>query len=383
MAYEVDQAGRQDFACLNVKSNRQWPDLCEFNEEKKDDHLMLNIAIVGMGWAGQRQLEAIRELGRKVSVECLVDSDAAFLKSFMAGLDVQKIYTSYQDALNDVQVDAVSICTPHRLHHPMALAAFDAGKHVLVEKPMAMNVIEATEMIEAANKNSLRLYVAENNCYTPAAHFLHHALRVTKLIGEVTAVHYASGFRARNFGYPGRRAWLTDPRAGGTGTWMLHGIHSIAQIRYLFGEVQTIYLKEHKATSFQRHDIEGTLSGLLTFDSGISLSIVQTSETRLGPDLNGYTIYGDSGVLRATKQHYQIDYADGGDETGPQEAPFEPAELSEYAQEMEAFADYITGINEGPTTGESERRSLAVVQAGYESVATGQPIHIGTRFGDI
>jgi predicted dehydrogenase len=57
--------------------------------------------------------------------------------------------------------------------------------------------------------------------------------------------------------------------------------------------------------------------------------------------------------------------------------------LSEYAQEMEAFADYVAGVSVGPTTGESERRSLAIVQAGYESAQSGQPVNLRRRFGNL
>ena len=57
--------------------------------------------------------------------------------------------------------------------------------------------------------------------------------------------------------------------------------------------------------------------------------------------------------------------------------------LSSYAQEIEAFADYVAGISEGPTTGYSERRSLAIIQAGYESARTGKPVHLEERFGEL
>ncbi|MFH1084151.1 MAG: Gfo/Idh/MocA family oxidoreductase, partial [Chloroflexota bacterium] len=284
-------------------------------------------------------------------------------------------------ALADPDIDAVSICTPHPLHAPMAIAAAQAGKHVLVEKPMATTVDEATAMLAAARANRVTLYVAENAAYTPMARRLRQLVASGECIGELTHASYASGFRAPDFGYPGRRGWLTMPAEGGTGTWMLHGIHSMAQLRYILGEVRAVYMQEHKASSFRRREIEGTMSGLLTLESGVSVAVLQTSETRLRGDLRGYVLYGDAGIVRGLDEGYQAYDADGSAAGGL--VPYGPEEPSAYALELEAFADAVAGVAPGPTDGLSERRSLAVVQAGYESAQTGRAIVLRERFGEI
>ncbi|MFH1084501.1 MAG: Gfo/Idh/MocA family oxidoreductase, partial [Chloroflexota bacterium] len=104
---------------------------------------MLRLAIVGVGWAGHRQALAVGELGRKVSLAALMDSDPAHLAVMARELGVARTFSDYRAALADPDIDAVSICTPHPLHAPMAIAAAQAGKHVLVEKPMATTVDEA------------------------------------------------------------------------------------------------------------------------------------------------------------------------------------------------------------------------------------------------
>ncbi len=339
---------------------------------------MLRIAIIGVGWAGTRHIQAIQELGRKVRVDCLVDNDADFLGAKAEEFGVQKTYTNFQAALTDPGIDAVSICTPHTLHCPMALAAAEAKKHILCEKPISLTVAEATQMIEAAEKHGVKLYVAENEPYTAMAKCLREIAQTGKYIGELTFASMVKGFRAQEYGYPGRRAWLALPELGGTGTWMLHGIHSIAHLRYIFGDVETVYLQQHRASSFARTDLEGTVSGLLTLKRGAHVSVVQTCETRLSHNLGGFIIHGDQGSIRASRDGYQI-FND--DHQNPSLIPYPAEVLSAYAQEMEAFADYVTGVAVGPTTGESERRSLAVVQAGYESVQSGQPVNLQERFG--
>jgi len=343
---------------------------------------MIRIAIVGIGWAGARQVEAARELGNDVSVECLVDSDAAHLRAAASDLGIRKTYTTVGEALEDPEIDAVSICAPHRYHCDLAIQAAERGKHVLCEKPIALTVEDATRMIEACDKAGVRLYVAENASYTPKARFLRDVVRNGKYIGEVAAAAVVNGFRGVPYGYPGRREWLANPEKGGTGTWMLHGIHAMAQLRYVFGEVDTVYMGEHHAGSFGRTDIEGTVHGLLTMKDGYSVSVIQTCEVRLKADLKRYVIHGDRGTVWGWDDSWRV-YGTGKQGDRVQEFGYPQAELSEYALELAAFAAYVNLRVEGPTTGRSERRSLAIVQAGYESMRSGQPVNLTERFGEI
>lgn len=336
---------------------------------------MIRLAIVGLGWAGQRQLAAVAELGRKITVTCLMDTDEQHLPQVAPEVDLSRV-SDYDALLGDPKIDAVSICVPHNFHAAMAIAAAEVGKHVLVEKPMATTVADANRMVAAARANGMKLYIAENASYTARARFLRGVVTERLLIGELTAAAVVSGFRAPNFGYPGRRAWLTDPTQGGTGTWMLHGVHTVAELRYILGEVATVYMREHKTDSFERRELEGTMSGLLTLESGLSVSILQSSETKFYGDSGGYMLYGEQGLIRAGQNGYQLFNEENKDMAVPM-LPYPPQTLSSYALEMEAFADYIADRAVGPTTGESERQSLAVVQAGYESVATGMPVMVG------
>ncbi len=342
---------------------------------------MLRIAILGVGWAGTRHVEAIRELGRNMTVHCLVDSDADHLRTKAEELGVQRTYKDVGDALADPEVDAVSICLPHSLHCEVALAAARVGKHVLIEKPMALTVEEATRMIEVAEAVGVKLYVAENVPYSPMSAFLRETVRSGSYIGEMVAASVVKGFRGVPYGYHGRRAWLSTPEIGGTGTWMLHGIHSVAQLRFVLGEVETVYMGEHHARSFTPTGLEGTMSGLLTMKRGFRVALLQTCEVRLRGKLGGYVLHGDRGSIWASEEGCEVFSEELGER--PVHLNYPEAALSSYALEMDAFADYVTCGVEGPTTGRSERRSLAVVQAGYESVRSGQPVGLKARFGDL
>ena len=119
---------------------------------------------------------------------------------------MDKTYPDYREALADPAVDAVSICLPHALHVNVAVAAAQAGKHVLCEKPMAMSVEEATRMIEAADANGVKLYVAENRSYTARAKFLRQIVQSGQRIGKLAFASLVTGFQPQEFSYPRRVA---------------------------------------------------------------------------------------------------------------------------------------------------------------------------------
>jgi len=158
----------------------------------------LGLAIVGVGWAGSRHAEAISELAavdNRIEIAAFVDNDADHLQQTAAKFDVQATYPTLAAALDDPNVDSIDIATPHALHEPMSIQAVEAGKHVIVEKPMAMNVDEATRMIQAAESNGVRLFVAANQSYEPYVEFLRQVVETGAPIGSITTASVAAGLR--------------------------------------------------------------------------------------------------------------------------------------------------------------------------------------------
>lgn len=324
-------------------------------------------------------MKAAGETEGRVRITAAADSDASFLreKGGELGLPQESLYTDYRAMVEQAEADAVSICTPHHTHEEIALAAAEAGKHVLCEKPIALTKEAAGRMMSAAEENGVRLYVAENAVYTPFAEGLREMISSGRHVGELLSGAVFSGFRAGVFRYPGRREWLTRPEQGGTGTWMLQGIHLAAQIRYVFGEVETVYMREHHASDFATPELEGSVTGLLGLSSGATVSLLHSCETRLKGEMGGFRIFGTEGNVRADEQGCTVFPNDKSREPYAEEFPEAPR--SSFARELEAFADYVeTGVP-GPTTAESETRSLEVVLAGYRSIRTGSPVQLTSR----
>jgi predicted dehydrogenase len=236
-------------------------------------------------------------------------------------------------------------------------------------------------MLDAAARAGVTLFVAENQAYEPDVLRLREIVRTGEHIGELTFAAVVAGYRAPDPRYPGRRAWLTDPSAGGTGTWTLQGIHTVARLRAVLGEVESVFVLDHRARSFSRPDLEATMSGVLVLESGLVVWIVQTTETALPGRLAGFRLHGDAGSVIAWGDGYEVQ--PNTRDAAPTTHAYPSAGLSSYALELRAFAEALGRDGRGLTDGASERRSLAVVEAGRESARTGQPVRLRSRFPEL
>ncbi|HXA68370.1 MAG TPA: Gfo/Idh/MocA family oxidoreductase [Bryobacteraceae bacterium] len=140
----------------------------------------------------------------------------------------------------DPDVDAVDICLPTNLHAPVALQALQAGKHVLVEKPMALDVETSRQMIEAAKKHERVLMVAQVLRFFPAYLALGEILSSGRIGSPRSAM-----FR-RRCGAPAWGAWLSDPKQSGGGVFDLL-IHDIDLCLHLFGKPETVSATGYEA----------------------------------------------------------------------------------------------------------------------------------------
>ena len=147
-----------------------------------------------------------------------------------------KAYTSYEELLADENIDAISVCLPNYLHAPVSIAASNAGKHVLCEKPMATSTEEGLQMIEAASKQNKKLMIGHNQRFVPS----HEKARKLIASGELGKIN---SFRT-TYGHSGPEAWSVD----GRDSWFFTkeeafigamgdlGVHKTDLMRYLLGE---------------------------------------------------------------------------------------------------------------------------------------------------
>jgi len=203
----------------------------------------IRVAIVGCG-----RISDLHQMGYRGREDAMIvavcDTSKTRAKSKAKEWGVDKVYTDYRQVLEDKEVDVVELLTPHHLHCPMAVQAAQAGKHISVQKPMALSAAEADEMIAAADKAGVRLRVYET--------FVHYspAVRARQMIeageiGEIRAVrlHVSTGTGDTAWKIP-LSAWLwrfNEKQCGGGPLVFDHGYHLFSLAYYLGGPVERVY----------------------------------------------------------------------------------------------------------------------------------------------
>ena len=201
----------------------------------------MRIAILGLGFMGSMHLKALRSIpGAELAAVCSRDArklsgDLTAIQGNVGGpgdkFDFSGItkYTEIKDVLGDPNVDAIDICLPTNLHAPVAIEAVRAGKHVLVEKPMALDGDAARRMIAEAEKNGRLLMTAQVLRFFPMYEVLRDAVRRM----DLGAVRLAM-FR-RRCAAPAWSGWLADVEQSGGGVFDLL-IHDVDMCLHLFGK---------------------------------------------------------------------------------------------------------------------------------------------------
>jgi len=119
----------------------------------------VKICVVGLGRISKSHLAGMREIPEAVQIAAIVSSDPDKRKMVSSEYSIPKTYASLDEALKDPEIEAMDLCLPNHVHREIAVRCAEAGKHILVEKPMANTVGDCEKMIRAANKAGVRLMV--------------------------------------------------------------------------------------------------------------------------------------------------------------------------------------------------------------------------------
>ncbi len=203
----------------------------------------IRVAIVGCG-----RIADLHELGYRgredARIVATCDRERKLAEARARAWGVAKVYTDYRQVLEDNEVDLVELLVPHHLHAEMTIAACRAGKHVSVQKPMALTVAEADRMIAAAKEAGVTLRVYENFVFYPP-HVLAKQMLDAGEIGEpqMIRLHVSTGKSKTAWKVP-LRAWLWRfrPKQSGGGPLVFdHGYHLFSLAHYLMGDVARVY----------------------------------------------------------------------------------------------------------------------------------------------
>lgn len=199
---------------------------------------VLKLALVGCGAIARVHLPALREGAPRIHITAAIDADPARADAFAQELGVSA-FTSLREGLARGNFDAVDLMLPHHLHEAVACEAFAAGKHVLLEKPLATSVDACDRILAAARRAGTVFMVAENAQYWPEV-LTAQRLIADGAIGDLITARASFAIPPLPAYYGGDNAWRLDNAVAGGGIALDTGSHWIRPLRLLLGEVDSV-----------------------------------------------------------------------------------------------------------------------------------------------
>lgn len=341
----------------------------------------LGIGIAGTGLIARSHAMGYRKLGEFAEIAGVCDIDPAKAKAFVGEFGGTP-YTELGDLINDPSIDAIDLILPHKLHFEAAMAVLDAGKHLLIEKPLAGTYRESVEICRRADTVGTRFMVAENTRYVKAYMTAERLLR-EGMIGEVNNV--------RTFLSSNEKLRLSQPDfwggryASGGGLIFDSAPHSFYLLKWLLGDFSEVLTST--ARVFPLHaEVEDTAEVTGTLESGAHFVCGFSSVAEV-PHSERLELYGTEGGIVVDQLanpvvkvfHGYLDFLGrpGGD------VPYGPSGWQpggwHYESVLEEVADFVHSIREDrpPLIDPYDcAYSLAVVEAAYESVRVSAPVRL-------
>jgi len=201
---------------------------------------------------------------------------AELAESFARDFGARRWHSDWRELVADEEIDAVYVATPVHLHSEQTIAAAEAGKHVLCEKPMAMDVAECDRMIAACRSNGVKLGIAYYRHFYPVVH------RVKELIdsGElgVPIIAQVNAFEWFDPEPSHPRAWLIKTEFSGGGPMFDFGCHRIEVLLNIFGAVRDV--KATFANAYFHREVEDLATAIFQFESGTSATLTVAHSAR-------------------------------------------------------------------------------------------------------
>lgn len=296
-----------------------------------------NVGIIGTGRVGiYWHLPDIREAGGQVVG--LSDSVPGRAARFAAEQQVEFAFDDWRKLVEHPEIPIISICTPPHVHEEIAIAALEAGKHVYLEKPPAMNADEMRRITEAAGKSDKVMFVGSNSIYYPE----NQALKRSIDAGEFGTIYYIEALKTWRRNY--KKGWHRTRKIGGGGVGMDSCPHRLDLILYLLGNPAVVSVTARTYDHFMdrpippthpagylvmdvqeglvqaeeiKADVEDTLIAFIQLDNGCTIVLRDTALANMeektsmrifgtgrGAELDPLIYYGEEdGIVTDTKPH--------------------------------------------------------------------------------
>jgi predicted dehydrogenase len=356
----------------------------------------LRAGVIGLGWAGRQHMTAY-DSSADVDLVGLAGMEVDALQELgdQYGIAADQRHRDWKDLIQQGELDVISIATPTTLHAPIAVAALDAGLHVLSEKPMAENAVAARTMVDAAKRNGKVLDVSFNHRRRGDV----QALKKIIDAGLLGDIYYAKAGWLRREGIPGLGSWFTRRATAGGGPLMDIGVHMLDMALHLLHEPAVKAVTAATYAEFgprgrggspyastgktgvedSSFDVEDLSTAFLRLEGGATLLLESSWAQWIPRDQCYVTLYGSDGGA-------SIEW--GGTPADPYrtmniwtEKEGVPAVLQPNVppdgQHTQAVLDFVAAVLSGEVEGHQGEEALtraAVVDACYSSAGKGAEV---------
>jgi predicted dehydrogenase len=339
----------------------------------------LGFGIIGCGVIAPFHADSIvAAQGAEIVAVCDIIPEKA--KAFAAKYHVKHVYRDLEEMLKQDDVQAVSVCTPSGRHAEHGIAAAQAGKHIMCEKPLDVTLGKIDALIGAADENRVKLAGIFQRRTYPTSHLVRQAVRSGKLGKLVLGDCYQKLFRSHEYYASGdwRATWELD----GGGALMNQGVHGIDLLLWIMGKVSQV-------TAYTRHlvrniAVEDTAVAILEYETG-ALGVIQGATSVTPGEPTRWEFHGDDGTLILTESTITKWHC-GGETEPPETPPMDtgPGGVSDPTAigaggHMMLIQDLVNAIREDRDPmipGREARRAVELILAIYQSQCEGRPIQL-------
>jgi UDP-N-acetyl-2-amino-2-deoxyglucuronate dehydrogenase len=339
----------------------------------------VRVALVGCGRISRNHLDAIARV-EGLELVSVADIDLARAEAVGAEQGVPA-FGALDEMLGTVESDLVAICTPSGLHPPHGIVAARTGRHVLTEKPMAISLSGADDLVQACDEAGVHLFVVKQNRLNPAIQLLRRAIdkgRFGRIYSANTTVRWT---RPQEYydAEPWRGTWEFDG-----GAIMNQASHYVDLMQWLVGPVESVMAKT--ATQARRIEAEDSGVALLRFRSG-ALGVIEVTVLTYPRNLEGsITILGEKGSVKiggtaVNKVDHWLFAEYDDDDKAIEAATTNPPNVYGFGHEgyYRNVLRVLRGEARPDTDGRAGRKSLELILGIYESAKTGREVPIPLR----
>lgn len=364
----------------------------------------LRVGIIGVGWPGQRHIEGYQK-HPDAAIVALADVNTAAAEHVKAEykVDGARVFGDYRDMLQGDLVDAVSICTPNYLHAPIAIDALDAGKHVLLEKPLAHTLADGERIAaKVADRPGQTFMIGFNQRYRPDSQVLKRQIEA----GALGNIYYAKTGWLRGAAEFFLRGWFTRKELSGGGPLIDLGVHMLDLALWWMGNPRPVSVSGaiyHEFGEFIREstgaamDVEDLAAAFIKLDNGATIALDASWISHIEESNLVYTqLFGSKGGAKLVRRYgggmsrteeLSINISEG---TGPARAThidrpvFHTMQASQpdfllYESFRAEVEDFVESIKAGRQPGATITHGLdilRVLDGIYRSAASGREIDL-------